>query len=350
MTVHICKLCYRQFKNHTHLLNHYNKKKSCTLSTNFNQLNHLSTNFDTNFNQENTNFTNQDTNFNQKSTNSTNLDNNIKEHIINSESLNDYLNDNKCVYCNLQFTCKASVIRHFKGRCKEKNKIEKQKEEIFDKLKLLENENKSVKEQNIELKEIIKDMGEKFSYLIKNIQDINPSTIDNNIQNNILNNIHNGNNIQQNFTLISYGKEDISQFDQKALLNSINKVYSAPLYLTDEIHFNEKFPEYHNIYIPSMKEKYAMKYFDGRWNLVDRDNLIDQIYEDKKTLVDENLNKFVNNLTRSKRERLEEWIESENNDKGEGTVKIKEELKLLLYNKRYMAMNRIDENKKKCKI
>lgn len=34
--------------------------------------------------------------------------------------------------------------------------------------------------------------------------------------------------------------------------------FNSTLKLTDTIHFNPKHPEYHNIYIPSMKDKYAM--------------------------------------------------------------------------------------------
>lgn len=320
MPQYICNNCDKVFTHHAHYVEHLNRKRPCSKKTELNQ------------NKPNCvenveNVENQNQSANQPN------------FIINSETLNYYLNDNKCVYCKSEFSCKQSVLRHLKDRCKEKKKIENEKNVIFNRLKATE-------EENIVLK---KEMAEIKMLLINNPN--NKGTIYNNTDNtNTHNNIHNENNFQQNITLISYGKEDIGQIDPKLIQKSANKVYAAPLYITDALHFNDKFPEYHNIYIPSMKEKYAMKYFDGRWNLVDRDNLIDEIYEDKKILVEENLSKFVENLTENKRRRLEEWIESETNDKAEGTIKIKEEIKLLLYNKRHMAIdrkNQMEDSKRK---
>jgi hypothetical protein len=56
------------------------------------------------------------------------------------------------------------------------------------------------------------------------------------------------------------------------------------LNLTETLHFNPKYPEYHNIYISNMQDKYAMTYDGKDWNLTIKEDLINKIYDDKKTL------------------------------------------------------------------
>jgi hypothetical protein len=47
-----------------------------------------------------------------------------------------YLNQRECAYCHKFFSRKNSVIYHIKHNCKIKKNIEKEKYEIFKKLKL----------------------------------------------------------------------------------------------------------------------------------------------------------------------------------------------------------------------
>lgn len=351
MPIHSCPICHQIFKRKEHLTNHLNKKNPCINKYIINQQNQNTLkntlNLNENIPKNDLNLGNQ--NFENLPENNQILNqmNFADQKMINSETLNYYLNDNKCVYCKKEFTCKPSVLRHLRGRCKEKKKIEEGKVTIFNELKSTKEEVEYLKGK---LENKNKEMDEIKMLLINNNKDQgNILNNNDNSTNHTENNTHNGDNINQTFNLISYGKEDLNQIDPKLIQKSANKVYAAPLYITDAIHFNEKFPEFHNIYIPNMRDKYAMKYFDGRWNLVDRNDLIDEIYEDKKTLIEENLNKFVENLTENKKRRLIEWIENETNNKAEGTIKVKEELKLLLYNKRDMVINRknqIEKNKK----
>ena len=50
--------------------------------------------------------------------------------------------------------------------------------------------------------------------------------------------------------------------------------------------FNPDYPEYHNVYISSMKDKYAMMYDGHNWNLVMKKDLIDKIYDDNKNYIE----------------------------------------------------------------
>lgn len=109
------------------------------------------------------------------------------------------------------------------------------------------------------------------------------------------------NSITNNIVLVGCGKEDFSKIDKNDLIKAI-KTDSIPLLiLLATIHFNPKYPEYHNIYIPNMKDKYAMKYNGHSWELVTKNDLIDTIYDDKKNYIEENLDDFINSLNKSQK-------------------------------------------------
>lgn len=126
---------------------------------------------------------------------------------------------------------------------------------------------------------------------IPNIQNIQTQNI---IQNQ--SNIQTQNNVDKqinnNFYINNYGSERNDYFDFNKYLELCKKAYDIPSYFTKELHFNEKFPENHNI-----------KYLDTQTALIKQDdgfqykNLQDLVEEliSRKTLlmkkfVDENKN------------------------------------------------------------
>ena len=90
-----------------------------------------------------------------------------------------------------------------------------------------------------------------------------------------------------------------------------------------------------------MKDKYAMMYDGENWNLTMKDDLINKIYDDKKNYIEENLDDFVDSLSLSRKKALERWLTTDDND--DRIYKIKNEIKLLLYNKRNLIMDKQDE-------
>lgn len=79
--------------------------------------------------------------------------------------------------------------------------------------------------------------------------------------------------------------------------------------------------------------------FDGKeWNLTMKDELINKIYDDKKNYIEENLDDFVDSLSTSRKKALERRLETDDED--ERITKIKNEIKLLLYNKRNLILDK----------
>jgi hypothetical protein len=135
--------------------------------------------------------------------------------------------------------------------------------------------------------------------------------------------------------LLSLGQEDISKIDKNDLIKALQNGFNSTVKLTEAIHFNPKYPEYQNVYISNMKDKYAMTYDGKDWNLIIKEDLINKIYDDKKNYIEENLDDFVDSLSTSRMNALNRWIETDDED--DRISKIKHEIKLLLYNKRDMV-------------
>ncbi len=248
-------------------------------------------------------------------------------------------NKNQCKYCNKLFSSNSHYNRHMNNNCKKRKEIEKEKENIFQRLlgelEEMRKMNDKIVKSNEEIKKAndeIKEKNRKLECELKKITNKKIKNI-NKTQNNIINN---GNIISGNtFMLIGYGKEDMTKIDKNDIIRSL-KGFNTPLKLTEAVHFNSKYPEYHNVYISNMKDKYAMIYEGKQWSLITKTELIDKLYDDKKSYIEDNFEEFCEKLTHSQRRAMDRWL---NIDDEDPKVKaIKEDIKLLLYNKRDIPM------------
>lgn len=248
-----------------------------------------------------------------------------------------------CSYCNDQFSRKYTMERHIKSRCEIKRKLDTDKEEIYNKLiKQLKKQNKKIEKLENDLlnkeietycndeKDIHQNKGK------KHISTIKEQTI-NNI-NNFNNNVNNTLNVQNNYNikLVAFGQEDLSYIDDKTAKMILKKGYRSIPELIEYVHFNSDKPENHNIYIPNMRDVYVLT-FDGKsWILVEREEVIKTLYDEKYYYLVEKFNELksdLDNITVKKFTRF-------SGDSGEDVTKlIMKEIKLLLYNKRDVPVN-----------
>lgn len=241
-----------------------------------------------------------------------NLNYHSNNKVCEKEQKDDVKKTYKCKYCDKNYTTPQSLSRHINHICKIKINHENDKKEIYQRLLNLENENKDLKKEVVELKKA----------------------------NVVINNIHNTNNgIVATINLIGYGNEDMSKINKTDIIKAIQQGFKSTLKLTEYVHFNPNYPEYHNIYIANVKNKYGMMYDGTDWKLLTKDKLINMIYDDKKNYIEENLDEFVESLSDSRQKALQRWLEID--DENEKITEIKDEMKLLLYNKRKVVMNDI---------
>jgi hypothetical protein len=162
--------------------------------------------------------------------------------------------------------------------CRIKKNEDSKREEIYERLVELEKKNDVLMKKTETYEKENNQLKKKVVSLEKNAQKVS-KTVNNNNNNNT-NNINNG--IVAHINLIGYGKEDMSKINKKDILRAIQHGFDSTIKLTETLHFNPKHPEYHNVYITNVKDKYAMMYDGKDWNLTMKDELINKIYDDKK--------------------------------------------------------------------
>lgn len=169
-----------------------------------------------------------------------------------------------CPYCLCGFTRKDSRNRHIKKYCKVIKKSIAEKEQIY---------------QNL-----LKQMNNDKQELINEISNLKTQIINNNITNNnqTNNNCNNTTNNTFNIQLVAYGKEDKESLTKKELFKILSKGFDSVPELVRAIHFDEKRPENHNLFISNMRDSYVMVFDGNRWTLVDRKETIDNILDNGK--------------------------------------------------------------------
>ncbi len=257
-------------------------------------------------------------------------------------------NENVCNYCEKSFTRKDILTRHIKQSCPVAKQQNKEKQDIFDKLLLLETKNKELEEKlkikdkqlEEEIKNKNKHLENEIKKLKKEIKKVQPITNNNTMNNNTMNN-NVGN--TTNIIMVAHGHEDLSKITPKMLSTACKKGYNSIVQLVETVHFNPKFPEFHNVYIPSVKDKHAMIYYDEMWNLKNKDDVVNDMYDTSRDYIMENIEGINNYLNDGEKRALNRWIDSEKNkDKSDKDKKAidctHENLKLLLHNKRHIPV------------
>jgi hypothetical protein len=112
--------------------------------------------------------------------------------------------------------------------------------------------------------------------------------------------------------------------------------------LIEYVHFNKNKPEYHNIYIPNIKEKKYAKVFDGHnWNIVKNHNIISHLINDACQSIENFIDNDNNKTKTLMNNEINKLLEIANDEIQPKYNEIKEDVRMLLYNKRKMVENTI---------
>lgn len=130
-------------------------------------------------------------------------------------------------------------------------------------------------------------------------------------------------------------------------LELLYRGYQSIYAIIEHVHFNKNKKEYHNIYMPTRKDKKYVMIYDGNdWILQDKnvtikdlkDNIVYHI--DKKFKEYRDTEKLPNNKKKSISGFLQK-IETEN----DYNIEVSNNIELLLYNKRNIVLNTKKMNK-----
>merc|ERR1712227_380176 len=242
--------------------------------------------------------------------------NDLFDHINTCNEYKEYLSKKKegkfeCKYCDKEFSRIDNLTRHFKT-CKDKKKTDEANENMLELVKLLIEQKQEFKteleKKNNQIDELIKKAG------------INNSTITQNIQNNI--------------KLLAYDKTDISDLTEKDFIRCFNHNNMCVPHLVKRIHFNPKKPENHNVFISNLKSGHIMIYDGRKWNTFNRDEIVDDIFDDKHDILEQKYEEWIS-IGKDYPiiyHKFKRYLEKINNDIV--LKKVKDELKFTLYNNR----------------
>ena len=246
----------------------------------------------------------------------------IKEKIIMNpnessiESKIGFMNPNEskkkihfCKYCEKTYSTSSNLSKHFK-KCKEKIKIEEANENMQELVNLLNEQKLELKEKNKQIDELIKKAG--INIATQNIQQ----------------------NINQNIKILAYDSTDLSHLKNKDYLKCLRRSNFCIPHLIEKIHFNPEKPENHNIYISNLKNNYVMIYNGEKWMINDRDESIQNLIDDKESIIEQKLEEWIENGKNYPdiMKKFNRYLEKKENDKV--LDKIKNEIKLMLFNNR----------------
>jgi len=223
----------------------------------------------------------------------------------------------KCKYCDKNFKFKQSMYKHIKYTCK------KNKDEDFQELARLLNEKEkqlALKESKMEIE--MKRMQKQIDKLTNKLQ----------IQNINQGIVQNGNNVI-NIQLLNHQDTDYSHLTPKDYINCIQDCNKCVKTLIEKVHFNANKPENMNIYLSNIKGKYLMIYKDNTWQIQDKKTQVDDLYDNNEFVLeawyDEYKQKYPSIIKSFQR-----YLQ--NRDGDEVLNNIKEEILVMLYNKRKM--------------
>jgi hypothetical protein len=148
--------------------------------------------------------------------------------------------------------------------------------------------------------------------------------------------------ITNNINVIAYNKNpDVSHLTNSDYLKIMNRGFNSVPKLIEAIHYNPDKPENQNVYIPNIKNNYAMVWNGDKWDLNHQDQILEDMYDDKSNLLIEKLEEFEeldspeNESKVRVLKKFRRFVDSKEND--EIKNKIKGDIKLLLYNKKKLV-------------
>ena len=224
--------------------------------------------------------------------------------------------NNTCNYCNRTYSTISNLNKHLKN-CKEKDK-EELKEELLS--LLIKEQDKIKDEQNLYLKHKIE--------LLQGELKIKNKTI--NSHNNI-----NSNNNNQTINILAYNKTDMSHITDKDFERIMRRCNMCIPRLIEKTHYDPGKPENKNIFISNLRDKYVMSWNGKRWDVKNRDEALDDMFDNGACVLEDKIETWEENKYQYDPIAVSKFYKFlDNKEKDEVQNKIKEEIKLILYNNR----------------
>jgi hypothetical protein len=189
---------------------------------------------------------------------------------------------------------------------------------------------------------------------IKNINNgvvANSISIDNNI-NNVRNEANT--NIINNIKIIPLGQENLSEvLSAKEQINILNKRCQALEEIVKYVHFNNNYPQFQNVVVTDVSRGYAYKYNSAsdNYEMVKKNELIDNIIENRVDDIDEFYNNHFEKLSKINQKIIKDFINKiisdDENISGKILKQTRKDIEIIAYNNKNIVKNKMLNLKRK---
>ena len=232
----------------------------------------------------------------------------------------------KCKYCNRKYKHRSSRSRHektCKKKTKDKSSIKNKYEEEIQNLKL----------------QVQKLMNEKCKMHYKTLNKINNNLKINNgnqiNKNNCIEHINNIHHNKINVNIIELGRENL--FDvltEKERLYILKHRYGSIEKLIQHVHFNDKYPQFHNIIVTNINNNIAYMYDknSNQFQAVEKSKLLERILDSRSNDVESFYEVDQAKLIDRDRHALEQLLDDINKDDKQAKTEKYKAIKIIAHN------------------
>tara|TARA_B110000037_G_scaffold219490_1_gene284779 strand:+ start:1372 stop:2340 length:969 start_codon:yes stop_codon:yes gene_type:complete len=234
-----------------------------------------------------------------------------------------------CKFCRRCFKRNDNLKRHLNS-CK----VKKDKNDLNNLQKLVNLLNEQLKEQKDDLKkEFTKELKKKDKEYEKKLKK-KDKLIEELIKKTGVNIEKQTNNIQNNIKILAYKNTDISHLKDTDYIKFLSHSNFCVPHMIKKLHFDKKKPENHNIYISNLKNNFVMIYDGVKWNIKDRNEIINDMIEDNTNILEDKIEDWLEKGKQYPQimKKFNRYLEKKENDIV--LDKIKQEMKFILYNNR----------------
>lgn len=154
---------------------------------------------------------------------------------------------------------------------------------------------------------------------------------------NITNNNNNTQNIQNNIHVtLSYGEENMNHISIKDIISFLERGENGIEALVQYKHFNRDVPENHNVMIKNLNNKFALIYKEGRWEVVNKSYILEDLYTSNVTYLKGKFEEIKNNLPKKILVKFQKFLEMSRNV--DIIEPILDNIRCILYNNRDLIL------------
>ena len=253
-----------------------------------------------------------------------------KVHIFNTKGVNFSGEKTKrsnliCDFCDKKFSTIYSLKRHTKKYCENFNtkNLEKneENEEIFKNPNLEKLNLMGIKEEIQKLEVKIDNLNEKNKFENININ-----------KNNNFSNNTNSNNQTNNIQINLFKNEDLTCLTDKFLDKVVSCAFGIGELMTKKIYFNDKFPQNKTIKMVNRKDELIKIKTEEGFKFIDKNEIYNHIIDNNDFILEEHFNGNKEKFSEYKKNTYENLRKLMNEENPELLKKIRNDIKMVLWN------------------